>query len=81
LHVQGAYQHEWVYQNLERTGSGGGQGGSPTRGARREAPATRATLGHALGAQAVLAGPPPEATWKMSKFDKVAPRVTQYMGK
>jgi hypothetical protein len=78
--TQGAYQHEWVYQTIERAGGQGGSS-SPGGGTRREPAATRATLGHAAGAQALLAGPLPEAIWKMSKFEKVAPKVTQYMGK
>ena len=76
LHAQGAYQHEWVYNNLERSS----QVSPNSRSGRKDAP-TKASLGHQMGAQAVLAGPPPEDVWKMSKFQKVDSKVKALMGK
>jgi hypothetical protein len=65
-----------VYQNIERaTGQT-----SPKKVVGKDT-VTKATLGHAMGAAAVLAGPGPEDVWKMTKFSKVQPKVTQYMGK
>ena len=72
--VQGAYHQEWADMNHAR---------AQEFDVRRNyiMPSdTRASLGHQLGASAQGKSESGlRSSWKMSKFTKVQPRVTQYM--
>lgn len=72
--VQGAYQDEWVVDNLQKEAT-------TQRGRPYIPPApTKAVMGHSQGAVRYLAPPSTEEPFKMNKFKTVESRVTQYMG-
>lgn len=73
--VQGAYQEDWVVQNLQKEAT-------VSRGTPYIPPApTKAVLGHSIGAARYLQPPSTEEPFKMAKFKTVGPKVTAYMGK
>eukprot|EP00197_Chlamydomonas_leiostraca_P002996 CAMPEP_0202865524 /NCGR_PEP_ID=MMETSP1391-20130828/6212_1 /ASSEMBLY_ACC=CAM_ASM_000867 /TAXON_ID=1034604 /ORGANISM="Chlamydomonas leiostraca, Strain SAG 11-49" /LENGTH=261 /DNA_ID=CAMNT_0049545383 /DNA_START=117 /DNA_END=902 /DNA_ORIENTATION=+ len=72
--VQGAYQDEWVRTNIVKEGR--------TAGANQYIPPvpTRATIGHAIGAQRYMQPHHGGEEWKMTKFRNVSSKVPQWMG-
>jgi hypothetical protein len=73
--VQGAYHNEWADMNHARVHE------FDVRRNYIMPSDTRASLGHQLGASVAQRKSETElrSSWKMSKFTKVQPRVTQYM--
>lgn len=73
--VQGAYQEDWVHQNMVKETRAQGQG------AYIPPVPTRAALGHAIGAQKYLQPHHAGEEWKMTKFKNVSAKIPAYMGK
>ena len=72
--IQGAFSDEWIATHLEQT-----KANQASAQAYIPPVPTRATIGHAIGAQRYLKQDEAGEEWKMSKFRDVPSRITQYM--
>lgn len=73
--IQGAFADEWLSKHsadAEKANAAAAQAYIPPV-------PTRATIGHAIGAQRYLKKDEAGEEWKMSKFRDVPSKITQYM--
>jgi|LauGreSuBDMM15SN_2_FD.fasta_scaffold562998_1 hypothetical protein len=73
--IQGAFADEWVSKHMAATQ----KANAVAANAYIPPVPTRATIGHAIGAQRYLKKDEAGEEWKMAKFKDVPAKITQYM--